>query len=125
VGTARHILLLDDDADLRDAVGDLIRLLGAACLALPSVNAMNAAERDVLACQLAIIDVNLGEGEPSGVDAYEWLRRHAFGGEIVFLTGHAPSHPAVSRAASLGARVLAKPIETDELRALVNGAERR
>ena len=48
--------------------------------------------------------------------------RANFDGEIVFLTGHAPSHPAVARAAGLGVRVLSKPVETAELRALVERA---
>lgn len=121
MGDGRRILVLDDDADLRDALTDLLSLFGAACLALPSLAAMSAAPADVLACRLAILDVNLGEGQPTGVDAYEWLRAHAFSGRIAFLTGHAPSHPAVARATASGVGVLAKPIESADLRALVDG----
>jgi DNA-binding response OmpR family regulator len=113
------VLLLDDDDDLREAIGDLLGLFGARCLALPSVAELNAAAASALRCRLAILDVNLGDGQPSGVDAYEWLRAHDFRGRIVFLTGHAATHPAVARAAGLGVRVLAKPIESSELRALV------
>lgn len=72
-----------------------------------------------LACRVAILDVNLGEGQPTGVDAYEWLRAHSFAGSVVFLTGHAPTHPAVALAVKSGARVLAKPIKIDELHALL------
>ena len=115
------MLLIDDDADLRDALCDLFALFTAECLALPSVAAMVERANKVLACDVAILDVNLGDGEPTGVDAYDWLRRHAFCGHIVFLTGHARSHPAVARAVGLGVRVLAKPIETDDLRALLDG----
>jgi DNA-binding response OmpR family regulator len=117
-----HILLLDDDEDLRDAVCDLIALFGAPCIALPSVAALTAEAAQALRCRLAILDVNLGDGQPSGVDAYEWLRANGFPGRIVFLTGHAASHPAVARAASLGVQVLAKPIESAELRALITMA---
>ena len=114
-----HVLLIDDDDDLRDAVSDLLALFGAPCLALPSLVALTAAAGAAMRCKLAILDVNLGDGQPSGVDAYEWLRAHGFPGRIVFLTGHAVSHPAVARAASLGVQVLAKPIESAQLRALV------
>lgn len=120
--TDGRILLLDDDDDLRDALGDLLALFGAGCLSLPSLAALMASELEALACRLAILDVNLGDGQPSGVDAYEWLRARAFAGRIVFLTGHAASHPAVANAASLGVRVLAKPVESAELRALVGRA---
>ena len=120
--TDGRILLLDDDDDLRDALGDLLALFGVGCLPLPSLAALMAAELEVLSCRLAILDVNLGDGQPSGVDAYEWLRARAFAGRIVFLTGHAASHPVVANAASLGVRVLAKPVESAELRALVGQA---
>ncbi len=122
VTDGRRLFLLDDDADLREAIADIFELLGARCVALPSVAAMIEAADEVLACQLGILDVNLGDGQPSGVDAYEWLRQQHFGGRLVFLTGHARSHPAVARAATLGVRVLAKPIETAELRALLDGS---
>lgn len=118
----RRIVLLDDDADLRESLSELFELLHAPCLALASLPAMLAAEPEVLACQLAVLDVNLGDGQPSGVDAYQWLRARGFCGRVVFLTGHARSHPAVARAAALGAEVLAKPVDTATLRTLVDGA---
>ena len=113
------VLLLDDDDDLREAIADLLGLFGARCVAMPSLRALVDAQAAALGCTLAILDVNLGDGQPSGVEAYEWLRGQGFAGRIVFLTGHAASHPAVARAARLGVRVLAKPIESSELRALV------
>jgi DNA-binding response OmpR family regulator len=116
------ILILDDDDDLRESVADIFCALGRACLALPSVAAMIDARQAVLACHLAILDVNLGQGLPSGVDAYTWLREQHFGGRIAFLTGHAPSHPLVARASPLGERVLQKPISTGDLRALARSA---
>jgi len=119
---APTILILDDDDDLRESVADALGIFGGACLALPSVAAMVDARQAVLACQVAILDVNLGPGLPSGIDAFQWLREQAFGGDIVFLTGHAPSHPMVEGALKLGARVLRKPISTTELRDLAQVA---
>src|SRR5512146_2673778 len=100
MGEGRWIFVLDDDQDLREALIDLLAYLDTFCIALPSVEAMIAARDEVLACGLAILDVNLGEGRPSGIDAHLWLRERGFTGRIVFLTGHAPSHPEVARAAS-------------------------
>jgi DNA-binding response OmpR family regulator len=114
------ILILDDDDDLRLSVAGIFGLLGRVCVVLPSVAAMIDASQAVLRCELAILDVNLGQGVPSGIDAHSWLRGQAFGGRIVFLTGHAQSHPLVERASALGERVLRKPISTVELRALVD-----
>jgi FixJ family two-component response regulator len=118
----RTILILDDDDDLRDSVACIFEMVGCACLALSSVAAMVDTRQAVLACEVAILDVNLGEGVPSGIDAYEWLRDQAFGGRIMFLTGHAPSHPLVARASALGVCVLQKPLSAAELRALVGAA---
>ena len=120
--SAPSIVVLDDDQDLRESVSDVFAVLGRSCLALPSLAAMCDCDREVLACDLAILDVNLGDGVPSGVDAYAWLRERSFGGRIVFLTGHARSHPLVARASTLGAQVLQKPIGTADLRALAQPA---
>jgi FixJ family two-component response regulator len=111
------VMLLDDDTDMRQALGELIAMLtGGRCLALASVAEMMQRRDDALACTLAILDINLGRGQPSGLDAYDWLQRERFAGRIAFLTGHAQHHPLVARAAALGnARVYAKPLDTPEL----------
>ena len=63
---------------------------------------------------------HLQEYVPSGLDAYLWLRKHGFHGRIVFLTGHAGSHPLVVEASRLGdADVVAKPISAEVLRSLL------
>jgi len=117
------IVVLDDDDDLRQALVEIFRLLGARCLDAASLRAM--AELPGLdSAALAILDVNLGAGEPNGLDAYDWLRAHAFAGRVVFLTGHAQSHPLVAQTVALGVRVLQKPVTTDELRALVTECSR-
>jgi DNA-binding NarL/FixJ family response regulator len=64
----------------------------------------------------AILDINLGQGEPTGIDAYHWLRSRGFSGRVVFLTGHAASHPLVREARLIGdAVVLEKPTGMDHL----------
>lgn len=115
------VLLLDDDDDLRDALADLVPLLtGQRCLSLRSVAELMARRQEALACATAILDINLGPGQPSGLDAYAWLEREHFAGRVVFLTGHARSHPLVARAAAVGAaRVYQKPIGIPELRELL------
>ncbi|HXU71349.1 MAG TPA: response regulator [Polyangia bacterium] len=111
------VLLLDDDDDMLSTIGDLVRLLTRR----PCVTAHNLAElvshRDAaLACDDAILDINLGPSEPSGLEAYAWLKEQHFAGHIIFLTGHARSHPMVARARALdGTQVFQKPIETVEL----------
>jgi FixJ family two-component response regulator len=118
------VVLLDDDEDLLAALSDLIRALGGRrCLTLRSVSDLAKQREAALGCELAILDINLGPGEPSGLDAYGWLLAERFAGRVVFLTGHAQKHPLVERAGAFGgARVLRKPLDVVELRSLLDVA---
>jgi FixJ family two-component response regulator len=111
------VAFLDDDDDLRDALCEWIAFFGGPdVLSVDSVTKLRAARDEVLGCELAILDVNLGEGQPDGLDALAWLREIGFAGRIVFLTGHASNAPALRNA---GVPVLQKPLSMDELRRLV------
>jgi DNA-binding NtrC family response regulator len=115
------VLLLDDDPDLRDTLGEFITgVCHHPCLLAGSYDDLVALDKRALGCKLAILDVNLGPDRPSGVDACEWLLARGFEGRIVFLTGHAGTHPAVARASRIGrASVHQKPLSMDEIRSLV------
>jgi FixJ family two-component response regulator len=116
----QSILVLDDDDDLRIILCELFSSHDAICWGVGSVAEMIALGDRLQSCTLAILDVNLGPGRPSGLDAYEWLVAHSFPGRIVFLTAHARSHPVVARAYSLGVQVFEKPIPAAELINLVS-----
>src|SRR5262245_6190792 len=105
-------LLLEDDVDLRDSMTELLaRSVGVVCVCVDSVDELRAQAADALDTDLAVLDINLGPDQPSGVDAYEWLREQGYRGRIVFMTGHASRHPLVEQANRLeGAVVLAKPV---------------
>ena len=76
----------------------------------------------VLACDAAVLDINLGPSQPSGIDAYEWLRNQGYTGRIVFLTGHASTHPLVIQAQTIGdAEIFSKPIDPDHIRSIIEG----
>jgi DNA-binding NtrC family response regulator len=117
------VLLVDDDRDLLDMLGEAIgHLCNLACLSAPSYDAMVALGGQALGCQLAILDVNLGPDRPSGIDAYRWLSSHGFQGRIVFLTGHARGHPVVEQAHSTDAAgVVQKPVSLEQIRTIVEG----
>jgi len=119
------ILILEDDEDMRNALVDVVStLLGWEHVAVASYDELVERRDEALGCQLAMLDVNLGMDQPSGIDALDWLLRHKFHGEIVFLTGHAQSDPLVQRALEMGvATVMEKPIGLPQLSALLE--ERR
>lgn len=115
------VVFLDDDKDLRDLFADVVALLsGRDCLTVGSVAELIDQRVQALAAELAILDINLGPDAPSGLDAYHWLRQQGFGGRIVFLTGHAASHPLVAEAHQLGdVRVFEKPLPMPAIASLL------
>jgi DNA-binding response OmpR family regulator len=115
------LLVVDDDEDLREMFGRLF-----ASAHIPHVCAGSLAEvtalGDVLTrLETALLDINLGAGQPSGIDVARWLTDHGYAARIIFITGHAPEHPLVSAAGS-SARVLEKPIAPKELLKIVRSA---
>ncbi len=118
------VLLVEDSDDLRESLADLFRLAGAGCVAVASLADVEARAAEALACGLAVLDINLGPGTPSGIAVHRWLRERRFAGRIVFLTGHARTHPLVVEALHLdGVRVLDKPLGVDVIMALLRGSE--
>jgi FixJ family two-component response regulator len=117
----QRVLVLEDDEDLRTLLCELLQLQGVEeCVSAGSLASLRSQEARVPGCGLAILDINLGAHVPSGLEAYRWLRDSGFGGRIVFLTGHARSHPLVRQAYELtDVQVLAKPVDARVLMALV------
>ena len=117
------VLFVEDDDDLRETCVEFVTLvLGRRCVGIGSYNEVVALGNDVLACSAVILDINLGPGQPSGIDAYEWLRTNGYTGRIVFLTGHASTHPLVIEAMRIGdAEIFSKPIDADRIQSIVEG----
>jgi DNA-binding NtrC family response regulator len=118
------VLLLEDDADQLEMLAMALSLVcGRESVRARSYADLTKLADSALACGVALLDVNLGPRQPSGLDAYRWLREHQYRGRIYFLTGHARSHPLVAQALAMGdAKLVEKPIATDQLCALVAGS---
>ena len=113
---AEKVIYLEDSEDLRSLMSHLIKSrLGEDCLCLASVKDLIKAEKIALNSKIIILDINLGAGEPTGLDAFDWLQEQGFKGKIFFLTGHAYSHPLVAKACASGAEVWNKPILTNKI----------
>ena len=104
-----------------DALKDALELMtGWKCLAVRSYDELVQHQAEALGCKVAVLDINLGEGRPSGIEAYRWLKSHAFSGKVFFLTGHARSHPLVVEADRIGAaQVIQKPVDLETFLALI------
>jgi DNA-binding response OmpR family regulator len=113
------ILVLEDDDDLRETIGDVFEEAGT--IKAATMREMQSQAAGVLQCRVAVLDVNLGPGEPGGLEAAAWLRNQGFKGRIIFLTGHAASYPdLVDRSRELGAQVVEKPTQFTRLEEIVN-----
>jgi FixJ family two-component response regulator len=122
-GGVANVFLLDDDEDVREAMGELIATVVGGCVKAGSVLEMKSRAREALGCSLALLDINLGNGQPSGLDACAWLHTSGFAGRIAFITGHGHAHPLVRQAEALGnIKVFSKPLETTDLIALVRSS---
>ncbi len=120
VGPVSTVLLVDGVVDLREVLCEFLSMEGARCVPAASLSQVEAQADAALAAQLAILDVNLGELQPNGVDVCRWLRERGFAGPIVFLTGHAATDPRVVEASRQpNTRVLAKPVASDTIASLV------
>ena len=117
------VLFVEDDDDLRESCVELVTIvLERRCMGVGSYKELVALGNEVLACTAAILDINLGPSQPSGIDAYKWLRHTGYRGRIVFLTGHASTHPLVVDARRIGdAEIFSKPIDPENIRSLVEG----
>lgn len=120
---AKRVVVLEDDDDLRETLADLLGLtLDAECVTAKSLDELRARGREALETEVALLDVNLGPAQPSGVDAYTWLRQNGYPGRVVFLTGHGGGHPLVSEARRVGdALLLTKPVSHEQLACLIGG----
>jgi DNA-binding NtrC family response regulator len=114
------VVVVDDDDDLLDAVAELVEeTTRRRVWKARSVAELMTLGRHALDCEVAILDVNLGAGAPSGLDALNWLNERQFKGRALFLTGHAPSYQLVQDARmSTKVPVLSKPISGEDLLAL-------
>jgi FixJ family two-component response regulator len=118
------VLIVEDDEDLLPLLAEMLGLSGFGVVPVHGFGELLDHQTDALGCGVALLDINLGPDQPSGLDVYRWLRDNGFRGRICFLTGHARSHPLVARARELdGALVLEKPVYAAELVRLIDRAD--
>lgn len=105
------ILLLDDDIDMCELMKETFESFGISdivvCRSYEEVVALGTHAQGFDA---AFLDINLGIGQKTGMDAFNWLQAHGFTNRVVFFTGHARSFPLlVSALDKPNVRLLEKP----------------
>jgi FixJ family two-component response regulator len=116
-------LFLDDDEDFCTTLTDLISIFtDREFYILRSYEELVAPGAPALDCGIAVLDINLAPGLPGGLDAYRWLKQQGFSGRVVFLSGHAESHPSVAEISRFpDVEILQKPVKFEALLALLAG----
>lgn len=113
---AADLIFPDDNAELREVMVDIIGFqLGLRCLPLQNFSELLENQKAALSCGLAILDIELGYQEPSGLAVFEWLKNQGFNGKVFFLTGHGRNHPLVQKARQSGAQVWEKPMGSQDM----------
>jgi CheY-like chemotaxis protein len=119
-----RLLLIKDDPAQRAAI---VRLLASHYSVFATENAEDAVDIIMTGHQFDVVLCDLGLQDWSGVDLYRKLRRRRDRHASVFVLfsglDAADRYPAV--AAELGARILRKPLQKDELLRALGDAEPR
>jgi DNA-binding NtrC family response regulator len=116
------VTLLDDNEDLRIMVERILKTkLGIDIISVSSLEDLIQHSDEVLACELIILDMNLGTAT-SGLDAYRWLSDQGFNEKVFFLTGYDNSNEMVAEAYGEGIEIYQKPLETNKFLSLVSDA---
>lgn len=117
----KRVLIVDDDIDLCSLLKKLYERSGSVeCQVAASLTEVSRFVEASVFFDLIVLDINLGVNQPDGIDVYHWLRDKNVRSPIVFLTGHAKSHPTVQNACAISdAIVLEKPAEIQKLRNLI------
>lgn len=113
-----RLLILEDDHDLRDALGEVFRARGARVTSAPDIASARAIVAEHGVPDLLLADFDLPDGH--GVAFAEDLRRRAPDLRAIALTGHRePESIDRSQAAGFAAH-LVKPLEPSALVAMVS-----
>lgn len=118
------IIVLEDQSDWAQLIDDALSSHPWQARFTTSGTQFLALLRDD-AFDIAILDVNLGDGEPRGVDILAEMRRSGCHIPVLMLTQFA-THAKAARALDQGADdYLAKPFDADELTARIRAMRRR
>ncbi len=113
---AASITFLEDNEELREVLSEVTKSeLGEEALSFSRLAELIEHRAEVLQTKVAILDINLGSDQPTGVDAFHWLKSQGYTGKICFLTGHGKTHPMVQAACDIGAEIWTKPMYANAL----------
>jgi two-component system, sensor histidine kinase and response regulator len=116
------VLIVDDDAHIRDSLGDNLELDGYEITqAASGAEAMAAVRRDFF--DVILMDYNLTDA--TGIDVIKQIRSINTDSQILMLTAHASLDTAVKAIRESVADFLSKPVDFDKLKHSIQRATER
>lgn len=115
------VLLVDDNEDMLSLLSLLIQSsFDADTFSVSTEKEVKALSEHFQNFKIAFIDINLGPGQPDGIDIYDWLRANSFDGPIYFLSDLPTNSPMTKRALKRGdTKILSKPINPDKITSII------
>jgi DNA-binding NtrC family response regulator len=119
-GKRAHILLVDHDRSLLEAVGTILRgrdhQVHTAADVRDALALFEKHEFDVVVADLQVSNGSNGDG------LLEWLSQHkpALSRKLIWMCAVAPSSVADDRVLRNGSRILQKPFQSDDLLSIVD-----
>ncbi|HQP37974.1 MAG TPA: response regulator transcription factor [Polyangiaceae bacterium] len=115
----RCVLLVEDEADARDALARALLAEGYDCVTAGTAAQALEAARGAPFVDIAVLDVVLGDGLPDGIDLIWMLRGQGVRAPVVLMTAFADS-PRLKRALNAGVSYLIeKPFRARAIVAVV------
>ena len=116
-----EILIIDDNADIRNIINDLIIVAGFKTRLAANYNqALN--EIDKKLPDLAIIDVKLGKGDNDGLELLSHIKTKDKNIPVIIITGHANIEMAINALKAGAFEFIEKPFNQERLLNFINRA---
>lgn len=123
----RRVLLLDDEADIRDAMTELLATWGVQLTAVgnesEAAEAMENAKASAAPFELLVCDYRLSD-EANGAEVGLRLRARFDAGLPLLLISGETSPERLKRVRELGIALIAKPVDADALRYMISAMSR-
>lgn len=113
--------MLEDNLAMCKLMEKMISNMGVTKISIfNSYSDLTKLSKDQLNFDIAFLDVNLGIGQKSGIDAFDWLIANDFKGTIIFLTGHAGSYEILKKiSCHPNVHLLDKPAEITKIQSYI------
>ena len=118
---ALHVLVVEDEVAFREGLCDLLNLQGFAASGVGSIASFNAWRRNQ-SYDVLVVDRQLPDGDGLNIVA---AHRLAARGPVIVLTAKSALHERIEGIEADADYYLQKPVETDELIALLRRFQRR